>query len=83
MIVLQDGRQADAPCPASCASQGRRLGLPLPLTQEVAHAGLMIEHALAQEHVLEVHGSIDGIMGLSKPAFMRAVLHHAPRLSPP
>lgn len=37
----------------------------------------MIEHPLVQPHVVSIDGSIDGIMGLSKSAFMSAVLKAA------
>jgi hypothetical protein len=34
----------------------------------------MIEHPLVQEHVIKIEGSIDGIMGLSRLAFMQVLL---------
>lgn len=43
-------------------------------TLRTLHTGLMIEHPLVQKHVRGIEGSIDGIMGLSRNAFMRVLL---------
>jgi hypothetical protein len=53
------------------------LTLILTSTLTRAPAGLMIEHPLVQEHVKEIHGTIDGIMGLSRSSFMRVLLKTA------
>jgi hypothetical protein len=46
-------------------------------------AGLMIEHPLVAPHITSIEGSMDGVMGLSKAAFMQTILDAASASSEP